>query len=894
VRRKPQVLLALSLATLGAAAVSAFDVPTHRAITQERLRPIRATLSNGSSVGFSQRALEEVAQANEDTDDLSSAALFHPERHFTNERFAASLAELATNRTNILNSVRNEPRNGNAARRALGRALHGIQDFYSHSNWVEQGKAAPGGPGGAPALPNPPAALQACPANGNTLGPNGGGGDTSGYYVGLLGCGSIPAGKCWHGNYTSLCPGINKDKPGFPNHGAARAAASQATTNFVQGIIDELSAIGNATERDKALMALLDARGTTAFIIDDTGSMGGAIDGVKSVVAGIVAELASDPELKPTNWVVERFGDPDFGPPFETENAAAALGRVQSLVASGGGDCPELSQSGLLQAVDASLPNSTLFLFTDATAKDSGAANAVIAKAREKSIVINYALSGSCSPIDQAYVRGAAETGGFMISMTRAAGDVTKLLPLFLAQARGDLTRIISSAGTLAGVESVTAPVDSTARRLVIVVNTAAANTVAVRRPSGVLVAAGDPDATIATVQDFVQSPAGPFVLTRGTVVTVDAPAVGAWKVELSGSGAYAVSADANSPLELRRFAIVEPNADIHGGFFPIVGQPLTGATVTGDGLILGPFASATFSAVDAAGVLLKPLPLVQSFPDAAADHFLGSFPLPAAPFRVVAEGEDEAGHAFRREFPALFTGQPASVKVNVGAVDTLQAGASRSFDVTITNAGAAATYNLQATSSVGGITATISPSAVTIAGGGTATPSLTIAVPAGTTAGDVAVTITATNAANPAIFNSASARFAIVSNRPPDTAGAAPTVASLWPVNHRMVEVGIEGITDPDGDDVTVRITGITQSEPAEGKGDGSTCADASGVGTSTALLRAERSGSGSGRLYVIEFTAEDGKGGTATGTVTVSVPRSASQPATDTGQRFVTGVCK
>ena len=129
--------------------------------------------------------------------------------------------------------------------------------------------------------------------------------------------------------------------------------------------------------------------------------------------------------------------------------------------------------------------------------------------------------------------------------MTRAASDVTKLLPLFLAQARGNLTRIISSQGTLAGVESVTAPVDSTAQRLVVVVNTAAANAVAVRRPNGVVVAAGDPDANIATVQDFVQSPSGGFILTRGTVVTINAPAIGAWRIELTGGGAFAVSASA-------------------------------------------------------------------------------------------------------------------------------------------------------------------------------------------------------------------------------------------------------------------------------------------------------------------------------------------------------------
>jgi hypothetical protein len=213
---------------------------------------------------------------------------------------------------------------------------------------------------------------------------------------------------------------------------------------------------------------------------------------------------------------------------------------------------------------------------------------------------------------------------------------------------------------------------------------------------------------------------------------------------------------------------------------------------------------------------------------------------------------------------------------------------------VSITNAGAAATYNLQATSSVAGITATLSPSPVTVSGGATATSSLTITVPAGTTAEDVTVTITATDAANAAIFNSASARFAIVTNRSPDVAAAAPTIASLWPVDHRLVEVGVTGITDPDGDPISVRITGITQSEAVEENGDGNTCPDASGAGTATALLRAERSGGGSGRLYVIEFTAEDGKGGTATGSVTVSVPKSASQPATDSGLRFASGVCK
>jgi hypothetical protein len=108
------------------------------------------------------------------------------------------------------------------------------------------------------------------------------------------------------------------------------------------------------------------------------------------------------------------------------------------------------------------------------------------------------------------------------------------------------------------------------------------------------------------------------------------------------------------------------------------------------------------------------------------------------------------------------------------------------------------------------------------------------------------------------------------------------------------MVEVGIAGVTDPDGDPVTVLITGISQSEPVNAAGDGDTCPDGTGEGTATALLRAERSGGGTGRVYVVEFTADDGKGGSTTGTITITVPKSNSQEAVDSGLRFASGVCR
>jgi hypothetical protein len=88
------------------------------------------------------------------------------------------------------------------------------------------------------------------------------------------------------------------------------------------------------------------------------------------------------------------------------------------------------------------------------------------------------------------------------------------------------------------------------------------------------------------------------------------------------------------------------------------------------------------------------------------------------------------------------------------------------------------------------------------------------------------------------------------------------------------MVPVTIVGVTDADSDPVTITITGILQDEPITGDGSGNTSVDATGVGQSSAQVRAERSGAGDGRLYRIAFDAADGRGGVCSGSVTVQVP--------------------
>jgi hypothetical protein len=111
------------------------------------------------------------------------------------------------------------------------------------------------------------------------------------------------------------------------------------------------------------------------------------------------------------------------------------------------------------------------------------------------------------------------------------------------------------------------------------------------------------------------------------------------------------------------------------------------------------------------------------------------------------------------------------------------------------------------------------------------------------------------------------------------------------------MINVTIQGVTDPDGDPVTINIDEIKQDEATDGTGDGHTCPDGDGIGTSTAQVRAERSatllGGQNGRVYTIYFTASDGRGGTCQGSVTVNVPRTANGSATNGGALYDSTQC-
>lgn len=113
-------------------------------------------------------------------------------------------------------------------------------------------------------------------------------------------------------------------------------------------------------------------------------------------------------------------------------------------------------------------------------------------------------------------------------------------------------------------------------------------------------------------------------------------------------------------------------------------------------------------------------------------------------------------------------------------------------------------------------------------------------------------------------------------------TAKASPGV--IWPPNHKQTEVvNVTNLVDPDGGPLTIKILGIYQDEPTNYLGDGETTIDAGGVGTSTAWVRAERTGNpnvpGNGRVYEIVFEATAQDGSTCQGSIFTGVPHDQGQ---------------
>jgi hypothetical protein len=154
--------------------------------------------------------------------------------------------------------------------------------------------------------------------------------------------------------------------------------------------------------------------------------------------------------------------------------------------------------------------------------------------------------------------------------------------------------------------------------------------------------------------------------------------------------------------------------------------------------------------------------------------------------------------------------------------------------------------------------------------------PALSHDAPAFLPLGKTAVTFTARDhRANTAACDSV---VRVRDTQPPQVT-LALSHQELWPPNHRLVPVtATVQVTDRCDPSASFQLLSVTSNEPDDGQGDGDTSGDIQGVEPGTPdtsfLLRAERSGAGSGRVYAVVYRARDGAGNVAPAVALVRVP--------------------
>ena len=642
----------------------------HQQITESAIQAvIKRSYGIDQPTRAIKQAMKEIAQWNAHVDEDQTLSSLH----FDGENFVGGHERIIFRRNGVLEFARLGK--ASSARMALGQALHTLQDFYAHSNWIELGHSEPNAlltiPGhtedelldafqewkkimAPPSMatckdcsflePEPAPFCFDCGDNlvTNSL--------TSGYYGGEDRKPSPGVKKCFHGGALdgNGAMGINKDtnlcqiSPHFESHDEASALARKATEAFLEGIRAELT--------DAEFKLLLGVGPSVAIVMDTTESMGKIIEEMRTGVKQMIADRSSTSE-QPAQYLLVPLNDPVVGPAKTYSDPTQFMSALDELGADGGGDCPEPAMDAIMQAVSSAEDGTTVFVYTNARAKDNELAPAISSLASAKNVKIFPALFGSCSPYDPAFYHLAEETGGQVFVMDPdEAGDITDLAD---ATARSDSAPILTEVRDVQGTQEVVFTTDPTMKKLTISVSNelespddleaGAFVTSVIEAPGGTL----DADTQGAKVIE----------LRTGAITVVDAPEAGEWKVTLAGDGRARVVVTGETALQLDAFDFVEQGGRPgHEGLFPITGAPLAERESLARARLGEEVRTVKVGFYSPSGERLAESAFDRG--EGNDGNFFGSVVAPAEPFFVRVTGELEDGRTFQRAWSPLFRAQ--------------------------------------------------------------------------------------------------------------------------------------------------------------------------------------------------------------------------------------------
>uniref|UniRef100_A0A3P9IIT3 von Willebrand factor A domain containing 11 n=1 Tax=Oryzias latipes TaxID=8090 RepID=A0A3P9IIT3_ORYLA len=504
--------------------------------------------------------------------------------HFNSEAFSEGRSLITQGMVAIKANIREE--NFKAARETLGRILHTLQDFYSHSNWVELGYTEPYINLIHPSLPLENLAdvntatcndcsSGTCP---NPVLPNilKEKKLTSGY-MGIHSS-AKPNGKCSHGGPTdmtsSVIPrgGISKDERRSDNSNLHDTAVKAATAASSQLLEDIRLAVGNS---DFLRMMGIARASVLCFVIDTTGSMSDDIDEARSVVYKII-DSKKGTQDEPSEYILVPFNDPSFGPMIRTTDPEKMKAEISKLTATGGGDIPEMCLSGLQLALTGAPSSSQIYVFTDATAKDIALKDTIGALIRSTKSTVSFFMTGTSSRRRRSlraasfedYKDLALASGGQAIQVSKA--QLPQATDIILDTSTSALVTVLQRARTVGTEETFPFTLDESLQNVTIYI-TGTAVTFTLTNPAGLNQNQGVVNGELGTVQ------------TVGNLWRIHLnpdKQAGKWMIKIKSTQAFTLKVTGQSTVTFI-YDFVESFSGPHPGYAPLSGRPPAGQPAT-------------------------------------------------------------------------------------------------------------------------------------------------------------------------------------------------------------------------------------------------------------------------------------------------------------------------
>ncbi|CAJ0933626.1 unnamed protein product, partial [Mesorhabditis belari] len=166
------------------------------------------------------------------------------------------------------------------------------------------------------------------------------------------------------------------------------------------------------------------------FVFDITGSMFDDLEQVRAGAKKIYETVLTQRQRLIYNYVLVPFHDPDLGEIIDTTDALYFQRQLGKVHVYGGGDCPEMTLTGIKKALEISLPSSFIYVFTDARSKDYHLEDQVINLIQEKQSSVVFVMTGDCGnrthPGFRTYEKIAAASFGQVFHLQKS--DVSAVL----------------------------------------------------------------------------------------------------------------------------------------------------------------------------------------------------------------------------------------------------------------------------------------------------------------------------------------------------------------------------------------------------------------------------------------------------------------------------------